>query len=76
MEAVATDWKNCDVSDCEDGTWRAAVKRYGVMVVQYGDTADEAFDKLADLVSGLDKNRAARTDAERSYTIQNKSVKV
>ena len=75
MEA-ATDWKNCKVTDCEDGTWRAAVKRYGVIVVQYGETPEKAFDTLADLVCGLDKNRAARTDVSRAYTIENKTVKI
>jgi len=71
-----TEWKNCEVTDCKDGTWRAAVKRRKVMIVQYGETDEDAFDRLSDLVHSLDKNYAARTVVTRPSTIENETIKV
>ena len=55
------DWNTCEITGCNDGTYRASVRRRKALVVQYGRDADNAFDKLTDLVRGLDKNAAART---------------
>lgn len=73
---TAIDWQSCDVSDCNDGTWRAAVKRLGVMLVRYGESDDVAFDKLADLIVELDANNNVRTVNPRRHINVSKTVKV